>query len=163
MQVLEATERYGLAVDEPGTFLAVFRGRCRTADVAAMRSHLNAWGSRNPNVVERRVLVVIECGSTLGVKGRAEIGAMLREQTRVKAWANVVEGDGFWASTVRGMTTTVLLMARPAVTLKTFSQVSDAALWLADAKTSERLTGLVRDLRGGLGQTDARFSTLTEQ
>jgi hypothetical protein len=155
--VLEVGERYAFAAHSAGIFLAVFRGRCRTADVTALRKQLASRIQASPSTAELRVLVVMEDRATLGARGRSEVGALLREHTRIAAWANVVESDGFWASAVRGITTAILLLARPQFALKTFGSVGDAAAWLLGdaAPTAASLPGVIEELRARIGTSNA--------
>jgi hypothetical protein len=151
MQLVEVAERFGLALHED-TFLAVFRGRCRSTDVFALRKQLARW-VRKRDPARCRVLVVMENRATLGQKGRAEIGLMLKERSGLKAWANVVEGAGFWASAVRGITTTVLLVTRPGFPLRSFADVATAWEWLGDGAPSAELIASVAELRSRVGST----------
>lgn len=149
-QHLQSSERFCFGLHDELTFVAVFRGRCRTSDVVGLREQLARWlRKREPSAC--RVLVVIENRATLGQKGRAEIGQMLRERAGLKAWANVVEGDGFWASAVRGITTTLQLVAKPSFPLKTFASVPAAAEWLGDGVPSSALPLFVEELRRRIG------------
>ena len=151
-QHLQSSERFGFALYDQHTFVAVFRGRCRTSDVTSLREQLTRW-LRKREPANCRVLVLIENRATLGQKGRSEIGHMLRERAGLRAWANVVEGTGFWASAVRGITTTLLLVSKPAFPLKTFASVSDAAEWLCDGIPSTALPLFVEELRRRVGST----------
>ncbi len=153
-QHLQSSERFAFGLHDEHTFVAVFRGRCRTSDIVGLREQLARW-VRKREPASCGVLVVIENRATLGQKGRAEIGNMLRERAGLKAWANVVEGAGFWASAVRGITTTLLLVARPDFPLKTFADVGAAAEWLGDGVPSSALPNFVDELRRSIGSTAA--------
>jgi hypothetical protein len=131
MQVLAATDRSAFGVLNEKVFVAVFRGRCRTAHITAMRESLEAFAASGLKA-ERAVLVIIEYRATLGERGRAEVANMLSKASgRVAGWANVVEGQGFWASAFRGISLTVSKLARYDYPLKTFAVVGEAAEWLA--------------------------------
>jgi hypothetical protein len=131
MQFLTATDRSAFGVLNEKVFVTVFRGRCRTAHVTAMRQHLKPF-VESGSPAERAVLVIIEYRATLGERGRAEVASMLSEASgRIMGWSNVVEGQGFWASAFRGISLTVSKLARYDFPLKTFAAVNEAAVWLA--------------------------------
>jgi hypothetical protein len=131
MQFLTATDRSAFGVLNEKVFVTVFRGRCRTAHVTAMKEALEGFAAKGAPG-ERAVLVIIEYRATLGERGRAEVARMLSDASgRVTGWANVVEGQGFWASAFRGISLTVSKLARYDYPLKTFAVASEAAEWLA--------------------------------
>jgi hypothetical protein len=155
MRLLTASERFAYGVLDECLFLAVFRGRCRTLDMTTMRESLAAFvQARAPRPVA--VLVIIEYRATLGERGRAEVAGMLSDASgHVTHWANVVEGEGFWASTFRGITLTVSKLARYDFPLKTFATVETAVPWLAAQSrvTATTLADGVKQLRGALQGT----------
>jgi hypothetical protein len=147
MGVLEVAERCAFAEVAPRTFVAFFRGACRTSDIVLMRGHLTTFLRGSPTE-GYRVLVVMAEGSTLGQRGRSEIGVMLRRASgHVARWANEVEGVGFWASAVRLITLTVTSVARHTFPLRTFESVEAAASWIEEGPPVAEVVAAVANLR----------------
>jgi hypothetical protein len=63
---------------------------------------------------------------------RNEISLIRRENAaRQQAIATVIEGTGFWASTVRSVASGIAIMQREAFPSKNFPSLEDGCIWLA--------------------------------
>jgi hypothetical protein len=111
------------------TFVTVYSGRARTADVTAHRAALEKFVQARRTAVP--VLTVVGQGSTIGKRGRQEISRMLGDLDQdVKAWAVVMEGAGFWLSAARVIAGGVRLMSGSNCPFKIASSVDEAITWL---------------------------------
>ncbi|MBX3249331.1 MAG: hypothetical protein KF901_19295 [Myxococcales bacterium] len=88
---------------------------------------------RLPTDEPRGLLIVVEHGAR-PPEGEArqiltELGTKL---SGAVGCAFVSEGEGFMAATMRGVMTSMALLVRPSFPVKVFSDVRDAASWLAE-------------------------------
>ena len=141
LELLDVSDVYAFGRWPQGLFVAVYRGRAATRHVEALHQRLEAHLAACSAAVP--VLVVIEENATLGERGRKRIAFMFRAlETGVSAWANVIEGQGFWTSAARTISAGVRLLSRTRFPLKVFGRVDAAASWLEAASAQPLPDGL---------------------
>lgn len=121
---------HAFGFQEPQTFLAVFSGRARTADVVAMKESLAKAAAQHPGS-KLVVFTVVANGATIGERGRKAITEMMLTSGPFSdAWAIVIEGEGLWAMSARAITTVIMLAARHSFPVQIHSNVDAAWQWL---------------------------------
>jgi hypothetical protein len=128
------------------TFVTVYSGRARTADITAHRAALEKFVQARRTAVP--VLTVVGQGSTIGKRGRQEISRMLGDlDDDVRAWAVVMEGSGFWLSAARVIAGGVRLVSGSNCPFKIASSVDEAVRWLAEQTGESYPVTLAGDVR----------------
>jgi hypothetical protein len=140
--VIDVVDSFGVHVSGTigrHTFVTVYAGRARTADISAHRAALEKFVDARRTPVP--VLTVVGQGSTIGKRGRQEISRMLGDLDEdVRAWAVVMEGAGFWLSAARVIAGGVRLVSGSNCPFKVASSVPEALQWLTE-QTGESYPG----------------------
>jgi hypothetical protein len=154
--VINVVDTFGVHMSgtiERHTFISVYAGRARTADITAHRRALEAFVATRRDPVP--VLTVVGTGSTIGKRGRQSISRMLHDlDTRIRAWAVVMEGSGFWLSAARVIAGGVRLVSASTCPFRITSTVDEALAWLSKQTgetyaptTAEEIHKLEADIR----------------
>src|SRR5262249_32188434 len=118
------------------TFVAVYQGRARAADIAAMRTALARFAAARPT--KGNLLAGGQSRATRGERGPREVLRLMGGGgARVAARARAHEGEGFWVSTARAIAAGIRLMSKSTFPLKVAATIAEGAGFLA-AQTGER-------------------------
>lgn len=129
--------------------IAVWRNVTTADAVHAMRDTIQALGKRHPGGVT--LLQLVEAHAVMpDSAARAALTDMLNTSRNVVKYSAVVyEGEGFKAAAVRGIVTSLTMLAKPPFPHRIFSTVDTAAVW----QTSEMRLNMSLDVSQELYRT----------
>lgn len=100
-------------------------------DMRLMRLALRPWVMRHESFCSLNV-IDIEHASPMTDDARIEVAQTQKEfEGRQRGLANVIEGRGFWAASIRSVASGLAFLSRVKFEQKIFDTVQPAASWLA--------------------------------
>lgn len=100
-------------------------------DVRAMRAALRPFVSHHAAFCSMNV-IDIEHATPMSEDARYEVAMTQKEfEGRQRGLANVIEGRGFWAASIRSVASGVALLSRVRFEQRIFDHVESGAHWLA--------------------------------
>jgi hypothetical protein len=99
--------------------------------IRAMRIALRPYVSRHESFCSLNVIDIAHA-SPMTETARTEVARTQKEfEGRQRGLANVIEGHGFWAATIRSVASGVAFVSRVKFEQRIFDEVEPAASWLA--------------------------------
>ena len=101
-------------------------------DIQRMRSVLRPFVTRFDAFCSLNVVDIAHASSAMPDDARREVASTQREfESRQRGLANVIEGEGFWAASLRSVASGLAFMSRVKFEQRIFDAVDPAARWLA--------------------------------
>ncbi len=100
-------------------------------DIQRMRAVLRPFVSRFDAFCSLNVVDIAHASSPMPDDARREVASTQREfESRQRGLANVIEGEGFWAASLRSVASGLAFMSRVKFEQRIFDTLDPAARWL---------------------------------
>lgn len=112
--------------------ITVWSGPATMASLTVFEQGCRSICAKHPEKI-CSVHIMAPAGKSMpSAEARDQVGRILSENAvHTAAAAALVPGDGFWASALRSMVTSILMMAPRSMPFRTFGDLAQLAEWLA--------------------------------